>query len=244
MITYALLFLAVLIGGIPAFRLSGQKREGPNYKLALVFSGAYLFAITVTHLLPELYEGHDRLPGTGLLILCGFFLQQILEFISQGVEHGHIHVHKEGHVHRFSNGMWVLVALSLHAVLEGTMLTRSGSEDARNPLLWGVLLHKAPEAFALVSVLACEMSRRQALALLVLFALASPFGLWINQSMLDAGHWGPEVLHGLFALVCGSFLHISTTIVFESSSDHRFNARKLTVAVLGSLVALAADALL
>jgi hypothetical protein len=45
----------------------------------------------------------------------------------------------------------------------------------------------------------------------------------------------------LYALVSGNFLHISTTIVFESSPEHHFNARKLTVAILGALVAVAVE---
>jgi hypothetical protein len=45
----------------------------------------------------------------------------------------------------------------------------------------------------------------------------------------------------LYALVCGNFLHISTTIVFESSPEHRFNARKLAVAFTGALVAVAVE---
>jgi hypothetical protein len=41
--------------------------------------------------------------------------------------------------------------------------------------------------------------------------------------------------------VCGNFLHISTTIVFESSPEHRFNAKKMAVAVFGALVAVAVE---
>jgi hypothetical protein len=41
--------------------------------------------------------------------------------------------------------------------------------------------------------------------------------------------------------VSGNFLHISTTIVFESSPEHHFNARKLTVAILGALVAVGVE---
>jgi hypothetical protein len=48
----------------------------------------------------------------------------------------------------------------------------------------------------------------------------------------------------VYALVCGNFLHISTTIVFESSPAHRFNGKKLTVAVLGALVAVAIEYML
>lgn len=238
--TYLLLIAAVSAGGLFAFRFTG--REGVNYKLALVFSGAYLFSITVTHLMPELYSNPDRLQVTGLLVLAGFFLQQILEFISQGVEHGHVHVHPEGHAHRASVAGWVLVALSIHALLEGTLLTQAGSGPS-NPLVWGVLMHKVPEAFALVSVLICEIPRRKALIFLFLFALASPIGLWTSSFLSAEGLLRPAVVQGLFALVCGSFLHISTTIVFESSTNHRFNARKLAIAVLGSAVALLADVL-
>jgi hypothetical protein len=35
------------------------------------------------------------------------------------------------------------------------------------------------------------------------------------------------VVFSIVALVSGNFLHISTTIVFESSPEHHFNARKL-----------------
>jgi hypothetical protein len=45
----------------------------------------------------------------------------------------------------------------------------------------------------------------------------------------------------LYALVSGNFLHISTTIVFESSPEHRFHAKKLAVAVVGALVAVAVE---
>jgi hypothetical protein len=38
--------------------------------------------------------------------------------------------------------------------------------------------------------------------------------------------------------VCGNFLHISTTIVYESSSDHKFNARKMFVALLAAGLAV------
>ena len=48
----------------------------------------------------------------------------------------------------------------------------------------------------------------------------------------------------IYALVSGNFLHISTTIVFESSPEHRFNARKMAVAVVGALVAVGVEYIL
>jgi zinc and cadmium transporter len=41
--------------------------------------------------------------------------------------------------------------------------------------------------------------------------------------------------------VSGNFLHISTTIVFESSLDHKFNARKMGVAVVAAALAVVAE---
>jgi hypothetical protein len=46
-----------------------------------------------------------------------------------------------------------------------------------------------------------------------------------------------------FAVVSGNFLHISTTIVFESSADHKFNAKKMGVAILAAAVAVGTELL-
>lgn len=40
------------------------------------------------------------------------------------------------------------------------------------------------------------------------------------------------------AIVIGIFLHISTTILFESGSDHRFNLYKIVAILTGGLLGL------
>jgi hypothetical protein len=42
----------------------------------------------------------------------------------------------------------------------------------------------------------------------------------------------------IMAIVIGIFLHISTTILFESSSNHRFNFMKMVVIVIGGLAGI------
>ena len=42
----------------------------------------------------------------------------------------------------------------------------------------------------------------------------------------------------LFAVVIGIFLHISTTILFESSEDHRFNYLRLGIILTGAALAM------
>lgn len=239
-----LLLMSAIAGGMIAFLIPGSREvAGKRYRLALVFSGAYLFAITVTHILPDLMNHESGAPLTGVLILTGFFFQQILEFFTGGVEHGHLHIHHKGESHKTSTAVLVVTALGIHAFMEGGMLANAGRGETTVPqsLLYGVLMHKLPETFALVSVLSCELPHKKAVIFMILFSLASPAGLWAGDFLFGNAMLSEQFFHGLFALVCGSFLHISTTIVFESNANHHFNFRKLAVAILGSLTALAAD---
>lgn len=238
-----ILFFVALGAGALAFYV--PPISNGNYKLALVFAGAYLFSITIIHILPELFH-QDVQPGfVGMFVLAGFFLQQGLEFFSTGVEHGHIHVHHAGDQHKVSSAILVLVALGVHALLEGGLLAHPRTVEHHhdsNTLLWAILLHKAPEAFALMSVILCEVkSKTTALVYLVLFAAASPLGLYLSDFFLANEVLSSRAFTYLFALVSGNFLHISTTIVFESSLDHKFNGRKMGVAMAAAAVAVFAE---
>jgi zinc and cadmium transporter len=239
MMNYLLLFSVAMFGGLIAF--SRPKLDTGNYKLSLVFAGAYLFSITVIHILPELFHNSDDHGVLGILVLGGFFMQQVLEFVSKGVEHGHVHVHEKGHKHLESTAILALVALGFHAFLEGGMLANPSESHSANTLLLGVLIHKAPEAFALVSVLICEMSKTKSAIYLMVFALASPLGLFISQYLMADQIVSSIYFNYLFAIVCGNFLHISTTIVYESSSDHKFNSKKMIVALVAAGIAVAGE---
>jgi zinc transporter ZupT len=114
-----------------------------------------------------------------------------------------------------------------------------------NAILLGIALHRAPAAFALMAVLSFQLhSRNKAIPYLVGFSIAAPLGLLISTYLVDAAVLTESGLTFLYAIVCGNFLHISTTIVFESSPDHHFNARKLTVAILGALVSVGVEYIL
>jgi len=58
---YFLLWFTVMVSGISVFFFSGMKARA--LKLLLAFSGAYLFALCVLHLIPEVYRHQD---GIGL----------------------------------------------------------------------------------------------------------------------------------------------------------------------------------
>jgi hypothetical protein len=72
------------------------------------------------------------------------------------------------------------------------------------------------------------MSRQQAVALLALFAAMAPLGMLISSHTALAQH-----SRALMAIVIGIFMHISTTILFESSEIHRFHIAKLAAIILG-----------
>ncbi|UII28039.1 ZIP family metal transporter [Fulvivirga maritima] len=237
------LFLAAAIPGAVAFFI--PQKQGINYKLILVFAGAYLFAITIIHILPELFARSEDPTSIGLYILIGFFIQLILEYFSSGVEHGHMHEHGENHNHAKSGAIMVLLALSVHAFLEGSLLAHPSTVHAHHEsrtLLFGILLHKAPAAFALMSILVCQLGKKAMTGIfLLIFSLASPFGLVLGDYYVEHQAFSPESFTIIFAIVSGSFLHISTTIIFENNANHLFNARKLGVAIFGALIAVMAE---
>ena len=91
-ISVLVLLLAGLLPGLAVFFVPAMEQQ--RFKTLLAFSGAYLFSITVIHILPELFEARS-IVNTGIFVLAGFFLQMILEYFSSGIEHGHIHNHEE-----------------------------------------------------------------------------------------------------------------------------------------------------
>jgi len=225
-----LLFLSALAGGLSVFFF---KKDNTNrLKLILSFSGAYLFAITILHLLPHVYHADDH--QIGLYILGGFLLQILMEQFSEGIEHGHIHKH---HHHHFSFPYGIMISLCLHAFLEGMPLAGGQHQE----LVFGIALHHIPAAFALGSVLLHhKLSTRMISALLVLFAVMTPLGYLLSYQIGQGSVLGIEAYFDrIMAVVIGIFLHISTTILFESSVDHKFNLKKMIAVIAGLAIALA-----
>lgn len=215
--SYLLPILAVGIGILLAFLTKNTKRNAT--KLLLSFSGAFLLALTLFDLLPEVYGNLDA-KKTGLYIMCGILLQIVLEFFSKGAEHGHLHIDKAKHEFPFL----LFFSLCLHSFLEGFPI------HDHNDMVYGVLVHKIPIA-ALVSafLLQSDFGKIQIFMFLMVFAIMTPLGTLISNNTFLNG----ELLTIINALVIGIFLHISTTILFEAGEGHKFNLSKLVVIILG-----------
>lgn len=208
---------AVIIGVVIA-KLTKNKTTW-NTKLLLSFSGAFLLALTLFELLPEVYNHLDT-KLTGLFIMCGILLQIILELFSKGAEHGHVHVHS--HSTAFP---WLLfVSLCIHSFLEGFPIHQ------HNDMVYGVLVHKIPIA-ALVSMylFKSKFSIAQIIVFLVVFAAMTPLGTLISNTT----DLSEQLAHSINAIVIGIFFHISTTILFESGEGHKFNLSKFIAIILG-----------
>ena len=224
---YAALILSVVAGAIAfmGFKLG----EPGKIKLITAFTGAYLMALTCLHLLPEVFAGsHAHLAETqppdtvalGAFVLLGFFLQIVLENFSGGIEHGHVHHTRE------TMPFAMIAGLCLHAFFEAMPLTHAHGPH----LLVAITVHKFPVSIVLLGMLMRNRnSQKRVYGLLAVFALMAPVGAFIgNLSFLE--RHAPYLL----AMVIGIFMHVSTTILFESSEDHHYNRRKGIAILLGA----------
>ena len=207
-----------------------------NFKWVLIYSGAFLFSSTILHLLPEAFELADSHFASGCLVLLGFYFQMFIEFFSEGVEHGHIHIHKPKQLRSIS----LIIALSIHALLEGMIISHGDMlhhDHNTHTLLIGLLVHKVPETIALIAVLIInQVSRPKIFVVLLLFAAASPIGV------IASDYFHQQYVHFtayIMALVAGNFLYIATTIFFESNPEHKVQPKRILSLLLGGLTAVA-----
>lgn len=218
--TYLFLFLSVTIGYIIA--LLFKIKEVGQIAMFLAFSGAFLLSVTIFELLPEVYQVPSK--TIGVYIISGILLQIFLDIFSQGAEHGHIHNHETT-----NNFPWLLFfSLSVHALFEGFPISEN------NNLMIGVIVHKIPIALILsVFFIKANYSKTMTILFLFLFAIMTPLGNWISINFEILQVYKTQIT----AITIGIFLHVSTTILFESSKNHKFNLSKMSVVILAIVIA-------
>ena len=231
---YVILLSSILLGALTVFGL--HLTDARRVKLLNTFTGAYLFTLVVLHLLPDLYAPENgfivRPLVIGGFILAGFMLQLALDAISMGVEHGHAHpIHG-----RMAFG--VLAGLCVHAFVEALALGKSPDHVetvARHFLLISVVVHNYPITIALLGMLLQSgMKKSRAIMCLGLFAAMAPIGMFVST------HTGLAVYSRyLLAVVIGIFMHIATTILFESEDHHRFPLPKIVALLVGLALGIA-----
>lgn len=248
---YLILIALPMLGGGLVWLLPTAKES--HIRTLLTFSGAYLFGITILHLLPIAFVEASTL--VGVFILVGFVLQLLLDLLSQGVEHGHMHQHAHGG-NKNAMAISIMIGLSVHAFLEGIPLGgldlvhhaghdhahfEAGADTGVMPLLLGIAIHKIPAAFALMALLgAGKISRVGCLFCLLIFSLMSPLAAFLTHWLgTHEAHLIQTYMPYIFGLVIGSFMHISTTILFEVGTPvhTRFNLSRWASILLGLVLA-------
>lgn len=217
---YFLPLLSVLLGyGIALFVKPESKKR---LKLLLAFSGSFLLSLTVMHLLPDVYKSDNE--TIGVFIMVGILFQIILEFFSKGAEHGHVHGHD-----KIAKMPWLLfVSLCLHAFLEGFPVGH------HHDLAIGIAIHHLPIAVILTTFfLHAELNKKALFLFMLTFALMTPLGTFISEKAAFLNVYYNE----LTAIVIGILFHISSTIIFESSEGHKFNIAKVSMIILGMILA-------
>ncbi len=225
-IPIGILFIASWIGGAIPFLFRSQREK--RAKLFLALSGAFLFGLVLTRFFPDLFQKAG--PSIGIWVLGGFLIQSLLEPLSQGIEHGHA----QRDASRGSATPYaLLIGLSVHALLESVPLG-VGYLVHKEELLLGLAVHKLPVSLALAGLLLnAGKSPKKALLPFAIFTIMAPLGVMIGVFVPQLFQELPDAFpHYVLALVIGIILHVSTTILFESTEDHRFDLLKM-IAVLG-----------
>ena len=221
-----ILFIVTIISG--AFAFNFLKTEAKKtVKILLSFSGAFLLSTCILHIVPTIYSQSTDFTQTGVFILLGFLLQIFLEFFSGGSEHGHIHSHGKG------LPLGIIISLSIHAFWEGAPF--GFEHDHQHHLLAGIIMHKIPVAMVIGFFLKkSESDKFKSYAILGLFAIMPVLGAFL----LDISETGDYLFVPTLAIVLGMMLHISTTILFEASENHKFNAIKIVSIILGFAISI------
>jgi zinc transporter ZupT len=137
----------------------------------------------------------------------------------------------------------LLTGLYLHSFIEGLPLAGiyAGSEDhALVSFLMGVTLHNIPIAIAFTGLLLHEnLGKGRIVICLLLLAAMAPLGAACGFMLEKTYASSFAGLQTMFtAVVVGIFLHIATTIIFESSEkNHRYHISKLVSIVAGAALA-------
>ncbi len=231
MIIYIILITTVLFSGSLVFLMKTDNDR--VLKFLLAFSGAFLIGLTFLKLIPEVFATPELL--TGVFVLLGFLLQLGLELMTEGAEHGHHHQHTEDEK---VSPFLLLLGLCIHSFLEGMPIAHFDTK-VQHTLVVGIVVHNIPISLTLMSLfLHYGLTRGKAFLYLAVFALMTPLGSVLGKFLESNIAASLETsFNYILAVVIGIFLHVSTSILFETEENHKYNLQKFITVVVGLAVA-------
>ena len=150
-----ILFTGVIITGI-LVDITKKWTQKIN-KAIISLSVSIVLALLCVHIIPEIFNNNEQ--HLGYFILIGFVLQILLELMSKGIEHGHIHQH--GTIEK-KQLLIIFIGLSLHSLIEGIPITsfnhanefhhHSHTNEENFSMIYfsSILIHKLPIAAVLM----------------------------------------------------------------------------------------------
>ena len=111
--------------------------------------------------------------------------------------------------------------------------------EIQHTLVIGIVIHNIPISLTLMSLfLHYGLSKQKAIFCLVIFALMTPLGSMVSNIISHFSSASIDIYFNyIMAVVIGIFLHVSTSILFETEENHKYNLQKFMTVCVGILVA-------
>ena len=249
-----ILFFSVLITGVIADHFHKEIQKFNKY--IIPFSISFVLSLIFTHILPELYTSKSHF--IGIFLLIGFILQIILELLSKGIEHGHVHAPAD---HKgWTLLLPLMIGLSLHSFIEGMPLIsldetmqheiihhehdHSSHEHHHNTHSTGyiyfimIIAHKLPVAAILMVFFIKHLKTRwKRYALLCFFALTAPLGALTGHALNNL-NINENIINILLAISTGMLLHIATLLVFEKHHEVKEKWSNILLIICGLILGI------
>lgn len=221
-----LIFLAVILVGI--FADFFQRKITYLNKYVIPFGISFVLSLIFLHILPELYQSNNAL--IGLFFVIGFALQLLIELLSKGIEHGHVHASKKHDGVKLI--IPLMIGLCIHSFIEGMPLIALGDQnhighhhqhisETSEIYLIMIIVHKLPIAAILMFFFLKHINQVwKRYLLLFIFAITAPLGALAGY-LISNSNTANEISILLLALSTGMLLHISTLLVFEKYHNNR-----------------------
>lgn len=222
--------------------LKGRRTLSPQLlELSITAGGAFLLGICFTDLVPEAFGSSESSLLTASFVLLGLVVQIVIDYLTDGAEHGHHHQEEQIGMHtnveRHFPLLGLMLGLCIHSFFEGIPLARYDDGIVIDrPLMLGIVLHNIPIGYILVQMLRQNQIKvGKGIALLLLLAIMTPLGSLLGLTVLP--ECSEQVEACAIAFVVGILLHVSLSLLFDHQ-HHRFSWSKLTVIVVAFVLVI------
>jgi len=217
-----IIFLTAFVGG--AIPLVLPNLNDNRLKLFVCAGAGLLLGMGMLHMLPEAAK---LAPNTfSFWFLAGFLILMLVELVVH-------HPHGEGNSHYHTAGLATYAGMSVHGLIEGFALASTLMVGEMGPLvLIAILSHKAPQGFALTTILKLgKKTNAQILAFVTGVSLSGPAGAFVAYALLKTDRL-PSSAGILLAMSAGTFLYIAACGLMPELHRSEAHRKKRLVAFL------------